>query len=132
MLVGVSVIGDVAVDVIVDMFTSVVVLVELGLIPIVVTLVIEAGAVVVLAGITVVGVTGDDVSNAVMGLFSSAIVTVLEVVSFGAYEVDTISSHSYVEQHSPIDGAISLQPINGGGEHSLTAQETSPSRHWHL
>ena len=67
-----------------------------------------------------------------MGLFSPVIVTVLEVMSLGAYVVEAISSHSYVEQHSPFDGAISLQPINGGGRHSLTAHEDSPSKHWHL
>ena len=55
MLVGVSVIGDVDVD----MFTSVVVLAEAGLVPVVVTLVVKAGVVVDLAGILVVGVTGD-------------------------------------------------------------------------
>ena len=62
MLSGVSVIGDVAVDVVVDMFTSVVVLAEAGLVPVVATLVVKAGVVVDLAGISVVGVTGD-VSN---------------------------------------------------------------------
>ena len=59
MLVGVSVTGDVAVNVVVDIFTSVVVLAEAGLVPVVVTLVAKEGVVVDLAGISVVGVTGD-------------------------------------------------------------------------
>ena len=62
MLVGVSVTGDVAVNVVVDIFTSVVVLAEAGLVPVVATLVVKAGVVLDLAGISVVGVTGD-VSN---------------------------------------------------------------------
>lgn len=50
-------------------------------------------------------------------------------MSLGANVVDAISSHSNVGQHSSKGGAISLQSTDGGGEHSLVAQDNSPSKH---
>ena len=41
------------------------------------------------------------------------------------------SGHSYVGQHSPFEGAMILQPSDTREGHSLTAQVTSASEHWH-
>ena len=104
--------------------------VEVALDPVVVTPVVEV--VLVVTGITVVEDIGDDVANDGMEIFSVVLIEVIGAVSPGANVVNVVSSHSWVGQHSPIGGATSMQSTNGGGRHSLTAQDNSPSTHWHL
>ena len=50
----------------------------------------------------------------------------------GGIFVDVLAGHSYVGQHSPIDGSIILQSSDSGGRHSLVAQVTSASKHWQI
>ena len=94
--------------------------VEEGLVPVVETPVVDV------IGITVVEDTGDDVANDGMEIFSVVLIEVIGNVSLGANVVNVVSSHSYVGQHSPIGGATSTQFTNGGGGHSLAAQDNSP------
>ena len=66
--------------------------VEVGLDPVVVTPVVEV--VLVVTGITVVEDIGDDVANDGMEIFSVVLIEVIGAVSPGANVVNVVSSHS--------------------------------------
>ena len=70
--------------------------------------------------------------GAVIDSFSNEPREVEGLSVFGA-SVDVIASgHSYVWQHSPSSGPTAMHSLDGGDGHSFTAQETSPSKHWHF